>query len=60
MHGGIGLKAQDINQELADHFHLENDSGALVSDVQNNSPAGRAGLQREDVLPPVSLLTIKK
>jgi len=48
--GWLGVSIQKITPELASQFNLKNDSGALVSDVVENSPAEKAGLKRGDVI----------
>jgi serine protease Do len=48
--GWLGVQVQRVTSELAKSFGLERESGALVADVQPNSPAERAGIQRGDVI----------
>jgi serine protease Do len=48
--GYLGVMIQDINPALAKAFKLENDKGALVSDVVPDSPADKAGLRNGDVI----------
>jgi serine protease Do len=48
--GWLGVQVQQVTPELARSFGLERARGALVADVQPNSPAGRAGIQRGDVI----------
>ncbi len=48
--GWLGVMIQELNGDLAESFHLEIQEGALVSEVFENSPAGRAGLKRGDVI----------
>jgi serine protease Do len=48
--GWLGIAVQDVDQALAESFHLPRPEGALVSAVQDGSPAGRAGLQPGDVI----------
>lgn len=48
--GWLGVYIQDITPELAKQFKLSNNSGALISDVMDGSPADKAGLQRGDVI----------
>jgi len=45
---GIGIQA--VDQQLADQFHLTRPEGVLVTDVQPNTPASKAGLHAGDVL----------
>jgi len=48
--GRIGLIVQTLTPELADAMDLPRGAGALVSQVAPDSPAGRAGLERGDVI----------
>jgi serine protease Do len=48
--GYLGVGIQDLNQDLAKSFSIRDAKGALVSDVKDDGPAGRAGLQQGDVL----------
>ncbi|HEX2277044.1 MAG TPA: DegQ family serine endoprotease [Candidatus Tectomicrobia bacterium] len=48
--GWLGVQVQHVTPELAQSFGLERARGALVVDVQPNSPAAGAGLQRGDVI----------
>lgn len=48
--GFLGVSIQDIDQELARALHLPSANGVLVADVGASSPAGRAGVQRGDVV----------
>ncbi len=48
--GRIGVSIQDLNQALADSFGLSSAHGALISTVENGSPADKAGLKPGDVI----------
>lgn len=48
--GWFGASIQPLTKELAKIFKLNNERGALVSDVFEGSPAEKAGLQRGDVV----------
>ncbi len=48
--GRIGVTIQDVNQALADSFHLPRPRGALVSQVEDDGPADDAGVQPGDVI----------
>jgi len=48
--GRIGVSIQEINQALADSFGLGKPVGALVSSVDRNSPAAKAGLEPGDII----------
>ncbi len=49
-HARLGVAVQEVNQALADSFNLDRPEGALVSSVENGSPADKAGLQAGDVI----------
>jgi serine protease Do len=54
-HGGvtptwIGLRVQEINSALALSLNLKTAQGVIVSDVEEESPAQKAGLKRKDVI----------
>lgn len=48
--GFMGVSIQDITPQLATAMKLSDRKGALVGDVEPNSPAARAGLQPGDVI----------
>ena len=48
--GRIGVTIQDVNAQLAESFGLDRPRGALVSSVEKDSPAARAGVQPGDVI----------
>lgn len=48
--GWLGVSIQPITPELARQFNLEQEYGALVGDVIENSPAEKAGIMRGDVI----------
>ena len=48
--GRLGIMIQEVNQELADTFGLKRPVGALVSSVEKNSPAEKAGIVPGDVI----------
>lgn len=48
--GWLGVIIQNIDQRLAKAMDLPTREGALVSSVQENSPADRAGLKTGDVI----------
>jgi serine protease Do len=49
-HARIGIGINDVTPENASFFHLENASGALVSQVEPDSPASKAGVKVGDVI----------
>jgi len=48
--GYLGIMIQDLTPELADSFGIKNTSGILVADVQKDTPAEQAHLERGDVI----------
>jgi serine protease Do len=48
--GYLGVRPQDVTPLLAKEFNLKNDQGALVAEVEPNSPAEKAGLKSGDVI----------
>ncbi len=49
-HGRLGVTIQEVNQALADNFGMKAPGGALVSSVQKDSPAAKAGVEPGDVI----------
>ena len=49
-HARLGVGIQDVNQALADSFKLDKPEGALVSSVDPDGPAAKAGLKVGDVI----------
>jgi serine protease Do len=48
--GRIGVAIQEVNASLASSFGLDRPQGALVSSVEPNGPADKAGIKPGDVL----------
>ena len=48
--GRIGVTIQDLNAQLAESFGLDRPRGALVSSVEKEGPAAKAGIQPGDVI----------
>jgi len=46
----IGAEVQDLTKELGRHFGVSGSAGVLVKEVINESPAGKTGIQRGDVI----------
>jgi serine protease Do len=49
-HGLIGIGISDITPENAKFFQMSNTTGAVVTQVEPNSPGGKAGLRTGDVI----------
>ncbi len=48
--GWLGVTVQRIDQKLAESFGMDKPQGALVTQVTEDSPAQKGGLQRGDVI----------
>jgi serine protease Do len=48
--GRLGVYIQDVNQQLAQSFGLPRPTGALVSNIEKDSPARDAGVKVGDVI----------
>jgi serine protease Do len=48
--GRLGVAVQDLNQALANSFGLESAHGALVSRVDTDGPAAKAGIEAGDII----------
>src|ERR1700733_10522991 len=44
-HGYMGIGISDVTPENAKFFHVENNEGAVVTQVEDGSPAAKAGLK---------------
>ena len=48
--GWLGVEIQEVTPELAQSFGLARPDGALVANVEKDSPAAKAGIKRGDVI----------
>jgi serine protease Do len=48
--GWLGISIQDLSEDLAKEFGVEEVKGALVGEVQEGSPADKAGIKPGDVI----------
>jgi S1-C subfamily serine protease len=46
----IGVSLTDLTEQLGDYFGVKNGNGVLVSDVEKESPAEKAGIKAGDVI----------
>ncbi|MGH8671472.1 MAG: Do family serine endopeptidase, partial [Burkholderiales bacterium] len=49
-HGWLGVMIQDVTEDLADSFGLNEARGALIAKVDTDSPADKSGLKPGDVI----------
>jgi len=49
-HGYMGIGISDVTPENAKFFKVDNNEGAIVTQVENDSPAAKAGLKVGDVI----------
>ena len=52
--GRIGVVIQSVTQDLADSFGMKAPKGAIVSQVEKDGPAAKAGLQEGDIITAVN------
>lgn len=57
--GWLGLSLQDLNPALAMRFGLKDGEGCIVTDVEEGSPAHKAGLKKGDIVQKVEDSKIK-
>ncbi len=48
--GYLGVMIQEVTKQIAEKFGLENNQGALVSQVLKDGPAGKAGIKHGDII----------
>lgn len=48
--GWLGVQISDFRPEFAEALDVKDGKGALVADVTSGSPAGKAGIKRNDVI----------
>ena len=57
--GYIGFRVRNINHDLAQVFVLKNHNGVVVTQVEQGSPAQKAGLRIGDVITAVNAVNVK-
>jgi serine protease Do len=48
--GWLGVRIQEVTKEIADSLGMKEEMGALVADVNEKSPAKKAGIKEGDVI----------
>lgn len=48
--GRLGVVIQEVTKELADSFGLQKPAGALVTSIEKNGPAEKAGIEAGDII----------
>lgn len=56
--GLLGVQVQTLTPDLAQAFNLQNQTGAIVTDVVPYSPAAKAGLKPNDIILKMNDITI--
>ncbi len=56
--GWLGVQIQDINDQIAKALNLNEQNGAIISEVINGSPAEASGLKQQDVIIDVNKVKI--
>ena len=56
--GWIGVQIQSVTQDIADSLGLKSTGGALIAEVEKNSPAAAAGMKSGDVITAVDGETV--
>jgi C-terminal processing protease CtpA/Prc len=46
----LGVRLHDLNPDLSEYFKVKEDEGALVTEVEDDGPAEKAGIKAGDVL----------
>jgi serine protease Do len=59
-HARLGVMVQDLDQSLAESFGLTRPDGALVSSVEPESAAAKAGLKAGDVITQIGATPVKR
>lgn len=49
-HGYLGVKMQDLNEQLGDYFGVTDGQGVLITEVIEDGPAAEAGLKAGDII----------
>jgi S1-C subfamily serine protease len=55
----FGMQLQDLTRDLASSLGLNTNSGVVVADVADESPASRAGIERGDVITALDYRPVK-
>jgi len=50
LYGWLGVAVQELNEDLSEYFGLSDKKGVLISNVFDDSPAKKAGMESGDVI----------
>lgn len=58
--GWLGVSIQDVNEDLAEYYKLENSKGVYVAKVHEGEPADKAGIKTGDIIVMINDTMIEK
>jgi len=58
--GRLGVYLGDVSKDVAQAFHLQNSGGTLISRIEKNGPADKAGLEDGDIILKFNETSIEK
>ncbi len=56
----LGITMQNVSENLANHYNLKNQDGAVILEIQKDSPAAKSGLKPMDIITEFNGKTIKE
>jgi len=60
LYGWLGIQVQEVDEELAEYFGLEDTEGVLVAKVLEDTPALKGGMKDGDVIKTIDGKPVKK
>ena len=57
--GYLGITMQDVDPDMSEFFKLDDNNGAVITSVEEDSPADKAGLKKDDVIIKIGKKQIK-